>query len=129
MNFGSNLVLLPVGLNYSAPKKFRSNLFMNFGDPIATAKYAELYKLDKAKALNELTSELEQAMKKLVVNIQHRENDRLVEDIYLIYKGQLMIELGLDPLDLEDDFQVSCDIANAVNYFQVISRNWWRRVD
>lgn len=119
MNFGSNLVLLPVGLNYSAPKKFRSNLFMNFGEPIETSKYAELYKLDKAKALNELTAELEQAMKKLVVNIQHKENDRLVEDIYLIYKEQLMIELGLDPLDLEDDFRVSCDIANAVNYFQV----------
>ena len=117
-DFKAKLVILPLGLTYSNPKKFRSKLFINFGEPITATKYSELYKNDKAKAINELTAEIEKAMKELVVHIQHKENDQLVEDLYIIYKGQLILGLGLDPTNLEDDFKVSRDIVDAVNYFQ-----------
>ena len=38
---------------YSEAKKFRSKLFINFGDPVSIKKYEEAYKLDKVKAINE----------------------------------------------------------------------------
>jgi glycerol-3-phosphate O-acyltransferase/dihydroxyacetone phosphate acyltransferase len=117
-DFKANLLILPLGLTYSNPKKFRSKLFINFGEPITATKYSELYKTDKAKAINELTADIEKAMKELVVNIQHKENDQLVEDLYIIYKEQLILDLGLDPENLEDDFKVSRYIVDAVNYFQ-----------
>lgn len=118
-DFEAGLVILPLGVNYSDPKKFRSNLFINFGEPIKATKYADLYKSDKAKAINELTADIEKAMKKLVVNIHHKENDQFVEELYLVYKEQLRHDMGLDPHSLEDDFKVSRDIAEAVNYFQI----------
>jgi len=117
-NFNANLIVLPLGLIYSDPKKFRSNLFINFGEPIIAAKYAELYKHDKPRALNELTAAIEVAMKALVINIEHKENDQFVEELYLVYKKQLSLDLKLDPTNLEHDFKVCCDIANAVNYYQ-----------
>ena len=117
-NFEANLIILPLGMNYSEPSRFRSNLFMNFGEPIFTSKYNELYKQDKAKAINDLTAEIEREMKKLVINIQHKENDDLVEQLYVIYKPQLIREIGHDQNNLEHDFSVSDKIANAVNYFQ-----------
>ncbi len=113
--FKAGLVILPVGLNYSEPKKFRSTLFINFGEPLAVADYCALYKKDKARATNELTSAIEKAMKGLVINIEHRENDSLVEDLYTFYKPELQKELKLDPENLEQDFELSRKLADAVN--------------
>jgi glycerol-3-phosphate O-acyltransferase/dihydroxyacetone phosphate acyltransferase len=117
--FKAGLTILPVGLNYSDPKKFRSTLFINFGEPLYIADYEALYKEDKAKAINDLTSAIEKAMKGLVINIGHRENDQLVEDLFAIYKPILMQELNSDPGNLEQDFEAGRAIANAVNHFQL----------
>jgi len=117
-NFQSNLIILPLGMNYSNAKMFSSDLFIHYGEAISAAKYAGLYRSDKVKAINELTADIERAMKKLVVHINDKENDELVEDLYIIYKPLLMQELLLSNNNLEDDFKASHAIVNCVNYFQ-----------
>lgn len=118
-DFKAGLIILPLGLNYSDPTKIRSNLFMNFGEPLFVSDYTTLYKKDNARAINELTSAIEKAMKGLVVNIADKVNDPLVENLYTFYKPELLKELKLDPENLEQDFELSREIANAVNHFQI----------
>ncbi len=118
-DFKEDLLILPVGLNYSNPKKFRSNLFINFGKPIHTSDYIDLYKEDKVRAINRLTLAIEQAMKELVVHIEHKDNDELVEKLFEVYKPELLAEPGLDPDNLEDDFKESRRIADAVNQLYI----------
>jgi len=114
-DFKKDLMILPVGMNYSNPPKFRSALFINVGEPIRISEFSDFYRTDKGKAINALTSALEESMKELVVHVEHKENDRLVEVLFDIYKPVLIRTLGRDPRNLEDDFIVAKMISNAVN--------------
>ena len=116
--FRSNMVVLPIGLNYSSPKKFRSKLLMNFGTPISLLKYKELYQQDKAKAMNAFTADLEKAMRSLVLNIEHKENDVLVEDLLEIFSPVLLARHKLSRFDLVQKFKADDEVIKTINYLQ-----------
>lgn len=116
-DFKKEVLVLPIGLNYSDAKKFRSKLFINFGDPISIKKYEELYKQDKVKAINEFTKMLEQEMTKLIIVIKNKEHDELVEGITELYLHYWMKDEQYDLKNIEKQFYVRKDIAEMVNYF------------
>lgn len=116
-DFKKEVWVLPIGLNYSDAKKFRSKLFINIGDPVSIKKYEELYKLDKVKAINDFTKMLEQEMTKLIIVIKNKENDELVEGITELYLHYWMQAEQHDPKNMEKQFSVRKDIAEMVNYF------------
>ena len=115
--FELDVKILPVGLNYSAAKKFRSSVFINVGQPLSLKEYKEKYAQDSVKAINQLTNEMEGTMRQLIVDLQLRSNDGLYEDLLKIYKPQLMYELHLNPDKLPQDFKANCEMANAINYY------------
>ena len=115
-DFKKNVWIVPIGLNYSDPKKFRSNLFINIGDPISIKKYEEFYKSDKVKAINSFTKMLEQEMTKLIIVINNKDNDELVEGINEIYLQHWMKEKKFDCKNIEKQYYVSKEIAEMVNY-------------
>jgi 1-acyl-sn-glycerol-3-phosphate acyltransferase len=81
-DFKLNLAIVPVGMNYSAtPWKFRSGLHIRFGKPIAVKDYEELYRKDKARAINLFTKDLEERMAAELVIIDNKENDTLVAQL------------------------------------------------
>jgi 1-acyl-sn-glycerol-3-phosphate acyltransferase len=81
-NFNLGLQIVPVGMNYSAtPWKFRSTLHIRFGKPIVVKDYEELYKTDKARAMNIFTRDLEAKMAEQVIIIDNKENDELVAQL------------------------------------------------
>ncbi len=68
-NFELNLRVLPVGINYSNAKNFRSDVYVNVGVPIQLKEFKELYKTDSAKAIIALTQKMETALKEVMVNV------------------------------------------------------------
>ena len=117
-NFELNVRVLPIGLNYSAAKNFRSKLFINVGEPIYLKEYQAQYAQDAVKAINSLTQRIENKMRALVVDIEHRASDKLYEDVLALYKSSWIKSKGLDENNLQHDYQVNCAIANAINYWQ-----------
>jgi len=101
-DFKSGLVLLPLGLTYQNPQQFGSRLMMNFGEPLAVSNYAALYREDRAKALLSITNDLELAMKKLTINIEHRENDGFVEQVFKL-------------LNRAGDYDCSLELTEKIN--------------
>jgi glycerol-3-phosphate O-acyltransferase/dihydroxyacetone phosphate acyltransferase len=82
----ANLVVIPVGVNYSDPSQFRSTLFFNVGKPIKISDYLEAYKEAPAKTMNQFLLDLAPRMKELIVNINHHRNEKVIEHIEEIYK-------------------------------------------
>jgi glycerol-3-phosphate O-acyltransferase / dihydroxyacetone phosphate acyltransferase len=81
-DFNLDLQLVPVGINYAAHAwKFRSHLSIHFGKPIAVKNYKEAYQNEKAKAINQLTKDVEQAMAAEILVISSKEDDLLVEQL------------------------------------------------
>ncbi|MES2138174.1 MAG: 1-acyl-sn-glycerol-3-phosphate acyltransferase [Bacteroidota bacterium] len=116
-DFKKEVLVVPIGLNYSDAKKFRSKLFINFGEPVSIKKYEELYKLDKVKAINEFTKTLELEMTKLIIVIKNKENDELVVGITELYLPYWMKDEQYDLKNIEKQYCVRKNIAEMVNYF------------
>lgn len=83
-DFSLDLQLVPVGVNYSEFGKIGGELVLNFGDPISIISYKEQYAIEKAKAINDLTSKIEEAMLNLVINVPTPDEDALFNDLETI---------------------------------------------
>lgn len=115
-DFKKNVWIVPVGLNYSNAKKFRSRLFINFGKAISIKDYEKSFKEDKVKTLNEFTKFLELEMTKLVITINNKDNDTLFENLTEIYLNEWMLFKNYDLNNIEQQYVASKEIAEILNY-------------
>ncbi len=115
-DFKKEVYVVPIGLNYSAPKKFRSRLFVNFGTPLSIEKYEAQYKQDKARAVNDFTKALEQEMSQLIIIIKNKDNDELTAGINEIYLEQSLTERKIDCKNIEQQYHAGKEIADMINY-------------
>ncbi|MBX3162884.1 MAG: 1-acyl-sn-glycerol-3-phosphate acyltransferase [Bacteroidetes bacterium] len=109
------LVVIPVGLNYSKPDKFRSTLFYNIGEPIYVKDFIEEYKQNSARANKHFMQILEPKMKALITHINNKENDEVVYQLEELCKANKLEEQHLNPTDLENDFLITQQITDLVN--------------
>lgn len=116
-DFKKNVLIVPIGLNYSNAKKFRSRLFINFGKAISIKDYEKYFKEDKVKTLNEFTKFLELEMTKLVITIDNKDNDTLFEHLTEIYLNEWMLFKNYDLNNIEQQYTASKEIAEMINYF------------
>lgn len=109
------LTIIPIGLNYSAPSKFRSTLFYNFGEPFKLEAFKSLYEENPAKAHNAFIQALEPKMKALIMHINDKQFDDVVSYIEQLFKKDSLKAQGLNYKHLEDDYTVSKQIVTLVN--------------
>ena len=115
-NFELDLTIIPVGVNYSStPWKFRSGLYIEYGEPFSLSDYKKLYLEDKPRAMNLFTRDLEARMKKSLVIIENKENDALVNFLEDMLMEEWCEDLKLDPENHKDTHLVSKEIASIIN--------------
>jgi 1-acyl-sn-glycerol-3-phosphate acyltransferase len=68
-DFTSGLQIVPVGLQYENHNQFRSDLLINFGEPIKVSDYKEIYQSDPIRATNKLLEDVSQNLGSLILNI------------------------------------------------------------
>lgn len=115
-DFKKNVLVVPVGMNYSKAAKFGSRLFIAIGNPISIKNYEETYKQDRVRAINEFTKYLEREMTKLIITVDNKENDKLVEGLLDISLYDWMQEKGTDTNDVESQYHASKEIVEMINF-------------
>jgi len=70
-NFKLNVKIVPIGINYSNPHHFKSDVFVNFGVPLGVLEYQDLYNEDESSSVHKLTSEIEMELKKLLIIVNN----------------------------------------------------------
>lgn len=73
-----DLSILPIGLNYDKPNRFRSRLLVNVGHPIKVREWQAKYKEDPKETVRSLTQELEVKTRALLIDT----GDTALEDIH-----------------------------------------------
>lgn len=109
------LVVVPIGVNYSKPDKFRSNAFYNVGEPIPVKDFEADYKENAAKTYNKFLAALEPRMRELITHIEKPENDEIVYQVEELCKRDELIRQGLDFRNLDHDYQVLKQLTEKVN--------------
>ena len=103
----TQLKILPVGVNFSTPDKFRSQVSMGFGEPIAIQDYVELYNKSPREATNQLIDDLYLGMKEQVVHVDNREDFLLADQLLELVENQEV--LTLDHVVVEDSNKIRID--------------------
>ena len=112
--------IVPVGLNFESTQGFRSRVLVSFGEPIDVSAHRSEYEADPFETTHQLTVALQEGIRHQIVNIERIEFEDLVQDLELVYKGELLgrrnlIVSGGTPL--QQDQRVSREIARALDYF------------
>lgn len=106
--------ILTIGLNYSDPHSFQSELYIKIDKPIEVLDFAEQHKRDSFKAAHALTDLIRLRLEQHIIAIDDSDTDRLVKNIETVYKSKLFQEKP----SKEEDFSMTKRIVEAVNYFK-----------
>lgn len=114
-DFKLDLQIVPAGINYTRPAKFRSDLFINFGESFPVQEFVPAYMADKVKGINALTQRVEAELAKRLIIISDKINDELVEKLEKIYLPELAKKEN-KPLDNSINwFTLSKSFAEAIS--------------
>ncbi|MBN2236039.1 MAG: 1-acyl-sn-glycerol-3-phosphate acyltransferase [Bacteroidales bacterium] len=106
-NFTLNMQIIPVGIDYSVYENYRTELLINFGNPILVSDYYEAYKLNPAIAINQIKDDLAEKLKPLMVQISSEDYYDLFNELREIYKHEMVDKLGLP--SVKQPFKLQCD--------------------
>jgi len=109
--------ILPIGLNYTNPTRFRSDLFINIGEPISVKAFAAAATQDSFKTAQDLTAELRNKLADLLIITETEQEDELVQQVERVYRADLIKDMGLQNRQ-EDKFILTKGIAESIRYFQ-----------
>ncbi|MDF2453579.1 MAG: glycerol acyltransferase [Bacteroidota bacterium] len=125
----SNLIVVPVGINYSNPSQFRSTLFCNVGEPIKMADYLKDYEESPAKTMNQFLADLTPRMKELIIHIDDQHNEQVIAHIEEIYRYDYFKKEKLKVNNLQHDFMFSTKVVDVINNAEKVSPAKVRALD
>lgn len=117
-NFELGVQIINIGLNYENPHKFNRHLFININKPLQVKEYKEIYATDTFKAAELLSEDIRKQLEKLVIAIEDKKTDELVNDIETLYKYSISKEIGNE--DKSKEFLITKGIIETVNYYKVL---------
>jgi glycerol-3-phosphate O-acyltransferase/dihydroxyacetone phosphate acyltransferase len=111
------LQIVPVGLNLSAKEKYRSEVLVNFGQPIRAADFLEGYPARKKECIHELNLRIEKSIQMLILHIPQLEHVRVVDAVKRLYLDRLLVAdaVAAEPLlQRAEELRLAQAIATAV---------------
>lgn len=117
-NYGLNVQISCIGLNYEDPHTFRRDVYVGFSEPVNVLDYAQQHKENGFAAAEALTEEIRNRLEEQMINTADEETDKLVAFIERLYKHDLLKERGIDASDKPEEFLLTKRIVSTVNYFR-----------
>ena len=134
-DFQLGLEILPIGQNYTDQTSFRSQLFINVGEPIIVADYKEAYEKDNFEAATKITEELDKRMRALIVDTKDDEEDFFIRKIEkvcqtenelpfneVVYRSQKLIA-NWRSLQEENPSEAVSLKEKVESYFSILQKN------
>jgi len=114
-----DVTIIPVGLSYENIIKFKSEVTIKYGLPIKLADHKDDYIKDEIQTVKKITNKIEDAITSLTTNVRSLEHEEIVDALELIYKKELMRDLGLSIKNKTDEFSITKQLIDGVEwYFQ-----------
>ncbi len=114
-----DVTIIPVGLSYENIIKFKSEVTIKYGTALKLIEYKEDYIEDEVQAVRRITNKIEEAITSLTTNVRTLEHEEIVNALELIYKKELMYDLGLNVKNKTDEFSITKGLIDGVEwYFQ-----------
>lgn len=84
-----DVLIVPVGVNYTDADQLRSQVMVEFGAPIRLRDYLDVHEENPRKAIKQVTDRLQKEMRELVIHIEDPEDEPWVNRFLDIERNQL----------------------------------------
>ncbi len=120
--FGLDVHIVPVGINYTYPAKFRKEVMINFHEPFSIRELQEIYKVSPAKALLVFNQKVEAGLQEQVIIVDNPENDWLAEQLLTMGRNDKILPFFKWKFDSDDRRAMEKGIADKINFLDKTSR-------
>lgn len=80
--------IIPIGLSYTAPDRFRSDVVVNFGAPVYAREWAEAWQNNHQQAISDLIGHLEAQLKTLSIHTRDEAGELLITRLEEILQNE-----------------------------------------
>ncbi len=80
-NFELDIHLIPLGINYSNPHRFRGQLNLSIGEPIKISKYKDAFEADYWKAVELVSEEIDQGLRNEILILDDQSDIETIHQI------------------------------------------------
>jgi hypothetical protein len=115
-NFELDTLIIPIGINYSNPHNFKSDVFVKLGEPIKVSDFKGPYLENKKSAVSKLTKILKEKLEELTIIIEDEQHEKIIEQLEILFRSSLL-EKTADGHIASKDFDLSKDIVATVAYY------------
>ena len=120
--YGLDVHIVPVGINYTYPAKFRKEVLINFHDPFSIRELQELYQVSPAKALLAFNQKVEAGLLEEVIIVENSGNDWLVEKLLVMGRSNYILPFFKWRFDSDNRRLLEKEIAEKINYIDRTSK-------
>lgn len=120
--YGLDVHIVPVGINYTYPSKFRKEVMINFHDPFSIKELKDDYKANPAKALLAFNEKVDASLRKEVIIIEDPENDWLAEHLLIMERNNYVLPLFQWRFDTDDRRMLEKAVCEKINYISKTSK-------
>ncbi len=121
-----NLKIIPIGLVYLQPEKFRSSVVANIGQAIPHLKYLKDFEDDNGKTSKKLTNDFKESMEALLIGSHAVEFEKLTDGIVELLSSRY-IKSNLK--GVEKDVDLYKEIYDKINRIIVASPTKMKRIE
>ncbi|MCF8244488.1 MAG: 1-acyl-sn-glycerol-3-phosphate acyltransferase [Saprospiraceae bacterium] len=121
-----DIQVVPVGVNFTNPDQFRSDVSIDYGEPIRVQDYAAIYFENPAKGVAALTQALKKRLSERVIHLAHPEDDEWTEPLLEMHRNgpsaRLFPSYTKDPTPLFEEKK----LADRLNHLSEVERQSWK---
>jgi hypothetical protein len=118
--------IVPVGVNFTNPNRFRSQAIFSIGQPIPVSEYREDYEENPQLAVRDLTHEIENRLRARMIHIDDPKDEALVIDLMQMYRNSDR-RLSLPVLSSDKALLAAhIEIADHVNQMDEEEKEEWQ---
>ena len=82
------IYVVPVGVNFTYADKPRTEVMIDFGEPMLASEYWREYELNANQGISKMTTDLRERLLEHLVIVDEKEDDELVEYLHRIYRTE-----------------------------------------
>jgi len=106
-DFALGLVILPVGVNLDRRELLTSDALLRFAKPIPVADYAALFHEDSERAVQALTADVQQALRRQALHVDDRRLEQMVTELADTFADQMAVRFEVDAPSTEQQAEQS----------------------
>lgn len=119
--FGLDVSIVPVGINYTYPARFRKEVMINFHDSFSIKELTALYREHPAKALLAFNEKCNAGLQKEVIIVENPADDWMAEKLFVMTRNDIIHPFFKWKFETDDRRQGEKALSEKINYVRSTS--------